>query len=146
MLGDKNCGFLLFFSDSDNGERFKAAAKKKILSVLQRHKTTNSFESCSLKSSDSDTVDTWLFPLVQMGPFEICDDEHVTKTLLCKAEENDRILLASGYFNLTEQYMDEILNESKAQYEILTASPQVGMPFHAKLMNSQILTAYSKPS
>ena len=65
-----------------------------------------------------------------MGPFgiHVYDDEYVTKELLCRAEENDKIYLASGYFNLTEDYMAEILNESKAQYEILTAAPQVGMP------------------
>ena len=60
-----------------------------------------------------------------MGPFGICDDEHVTKTLLCKAEESDRIFLASGYFNLTEEYIKEILHESRAQFHILTASPLV---------------------
>ena len=73
-----------------------------------------------------------------MGPFGIFDDEHVTKELLCRAEENDKIYLASGYFNLTEDYMAEILNESKAQYEILTAAPQVCLKFTIYLSHLMI--------
>ena len=96
-----------------------------MLSILQRYNQTNDFEPCSREASSSD-IDTWLFPLIQMGPFGICDDEHVTKTLLREANESDRIYLASGYFNLTEEYMEEILNESRAQFKILTAAPQVG--------------------
>lgn len=117
--------FYFDFSDSDNGERFKAEAKQTVLSALEKHRTKNYIKSHSRETNDIVKIDTWLFPLIQMGPFGICDDEHVTKKLLCQAEENDKIFLASGYFNLTEEYMANILNESKAQYKILTASPQV---------------------
>lgn len=74
---------------------------------------------------NSSTFDTWLFPLLQMGPFGVKDDEIVTERLLRDAEESDRILLASGYFNLTSRYMNVVISESKAGFEILTAAPEV---------------------
>ena len=116
----------MIISDSHNADRFKAAAKSKILAVLDRYRETNYFDTKGRTGDASDCeIDTWIFPLIQMGPFGIYDDEHVTKTLLCKAEESDRIFLASGYFNLTEEYIKEILHESRAQFHILTASPLV---------------------
>ena len=79
-----------------------------------------------ISSNDSD-VDTWLFPLIQMGPFKIKDDEIVTERLLINSDICDRILLASGYFNLTSSYVDLVINKSKAIFNILTASPEVSL-------------------
>ena len=61
-----------------------------------------------------------------MGPFGITHDEQALLNLLRTSEPRDNILLASGYFNLTDHYMSVILQESLAKYSILMASPQVG--------------------
>lgn len=76
-------------------------------------------------SAPSDTsLDTLVFPTVQMGPFGITNDGYVTKRFLSTAEEGSRIHLASGYFNLTEEYMQCVLGESQASYSILMAHPE----------------------
>lgn len=108
--------------DTDGGEAYKVFAKERIQKVCSFWKSYTSSNEC-----DKDTsVDTWLFPLLQMGPFGIKDDEQVTDRLFHQSDSNDKILLASGYFNLTSRYMDVVINESKAKYEILTAAPEVG--------------------
>lgn len=70
-------------------------------------------------------LDTLVFPTLQMGPFGITNDGYVTKRFLSSAEEASRIHLASGYFNLTEEYMKCVLGESRASYSILMAHPEV---------------------
>lgn len=69
--------------------------------------------------------DTWVYPLVQMGPLFVMNDETVTLELLRNASREDEILLASGYFNLTDHYMEVILQESLAKYRLLMAAPEV---------------------
>ena len=36
-----------------------------------------------------------------------------------------RVRLASGYFNMTETYIADVVNWSKARYDILAAAPRV---------------------
>lgn len=76
-------------------------------------------------SSSSTSLDTLVFPTLQMGPFGITNDGYVTKRFLSSAEEGSRIHLASGYFNLTEEYMKCVLGQSRASYSILMAHPEV---------------------
>ncbi|XP_022278382.1 CDP-diacylglycerol--glycerol-3-phosphate 3-phosphatidyltransferase, mitochondrial isoform X12 [Canis lupus baileyi] len=71
--------------------------------------------------------DTWIYPLIQMKPFEIQIDEIVTETLLTEAERGAKIYLTTGYFNLTQAYMDLVLG-TRAEYQILLASPEVSSP------------------
>ncbi|XP_067403274.1 LOW QUALITY PROTEIN: CDP-diacylglycerol--glycerol-3-phosphate 3-phosphatidyltransferase, mitochondrial [Emydura macquarii macquarii] len=85
--------------------------------------------------------DTWIYPLIQMKPFGIQIDEIVTETLLTEAERGSRIYLSTGYFNLTQAYMDLILG-TRAEYEILLASPEVNGFFGAKGMAGAIPAAY----
>ena len=127
-----------FLTDSDDGTRFKWAAQQKIQDVVDRtfktHVTLEKKSDPSLSNKDhtesdsatkSSSYDTWIYPLIQMGPLGISHDEFVTLTLLRKAAANDVILLSSGYFNLTDHYMHVILDESFSKYRILMASPEV---------------------
>ena len=68
--------------------------------------------------------DTLVFPLIQMGSFGVKVDQEVTGQLLRSAEADSVCALASGYFNLTKEYMDMVLG-SRARYNILMASPKV---------------------
>ena len=70
-------------------------------------------------------LDTLVFPTIQMGTFGITNDGYVTKRFLSSAEEGSSIHLASGYFNLTEEYMQCVLSQSRASYSILMAHPEV---------------------
>ncbi|KAM4673897.1 CDP-diacylglycerol--glycerol-3-phosphate 3-phosphatidyltransferase, mitochondrial isoform 1-T4 [Amazona ochrocephala] len=85
--------------------------------------------------------DTWIYPLIQMKPFGIQIDEVVTETLLTEAERDARIYLTTGYFNLTQAYMDLILG-TRAEYRILLASPEVNGFFGAKGVAGAIPAAY----
>ncbi len=76
-------------------------------------------------SNHGDDCDTWVYPLVQMSPFRIGTDDHVTQTLWKDAGEETQIYLASGYFNLPTQYENVILTEAQAVFNILTAHPTV---------------------
>ena len=75
-----------------------------------------------LNPQSADVPDTWIIPLVQMYSLGIRQDEVVTSQLLRSAPEGSKVHLASGYFNLTRDYMDVIL-KSPASYSILTAHP-----------------------
>ncbi|XP_074703391.1 CDP-diacylglycerol--glycerol-3-phosphate 3-phosphatidyltransferase, mitochondrial isoform X3 [Strix aluco] len=85
--------------------------------------------------------DTWIYPLIQMKPFGIQIDEMVTETLLTEAERDARIYLTTGYFNLTQAYMDLILG-TRAEYRILLAAPEVNGFFGAKGVAGAIPAAY----
>ena len=69
-------------------------------------------------------IDTWIFPLIQMGPLGITVDEEATSRVLTDLGTDMKCYLASGYFNLTRKYMDTVLR-SKARFDVLMASPQV---------------------
>ncbi|XP_053607980.1 CDP-diacylglycerol--glycerol-3-phosphate 3-phosphatidyltransferase, mitochondrial [Plodia interpunctella] len=68
-------------------------------------------------------ADTWIFPLIQMGEFNITQDEQVTKRLLESAPPNSKLKLATGYFNLTDQYANTLLKDCKGNISLLMAHP-----------------------
>ncbi len=70
---------------------------------------------------DSDTL---VYPLLQMGRYGIVEDEVVTRRLLEGLQTDERLFLASGYFNLPPQYIDAIF-KGNGECAILAASPQV---------------------
>lgn len=92
--------------------------------------------------SDSE-IDTWVFPLVQAGMFDIRVDEAATKDFFRTVERNSQTYLASGYFNLTKPYMDSILHQAKGDFHILTASPQANGFFGAGRVMNGIPQAYT---
>lgn len=144
---------LIFFTGSDY--EFKMEAKKRILNLLKKRNdnesvqipeilnpdslgNSKSFDQSNVtinidnhvtgsdSNSEQSEIDTWIYPLIQMGPFGIVDDEVAMKSIFRTAEKGEEIFLASGYFNLTDHYLQVILQESQSKYNILMASPEVG--------------------
>lgn len=74
-----------------------------------------------------ESTDTWVFPLIQMGEFNIFQDEYATRRILATAPKSSYLRLATGYFNLTEQYATALLKECKANISLLMAHPNVGI-------------------
>ncbi|CAH1115997.1 unnamed protein product [Phaedon cochleariae] len=68
--------------------------------------------------------DTWIFPLIQMGQLGVDQDAQVTNRILAEAPAGSKLKIASGYFNLTTQYMDTLIRECQAQCDILMAHPK----------------------
>ncbi|XP_013396298.1 CDP-diacylglycerol--glycerol-3-phosphate 3-phosphatidyltransferase, mitochondrial isoform X2 [Lingula anatina] len=99
------------------------------------------------KSKESNSVegdvDTWVCPLVQMGIFGITHDHDVTQGFWKKALPNSKILMASGYFNLTDHYMDVILQNSRANFSILMASEEVNGFYGARGLAGNIPAVYT---
>ncbi|KAK7475409.1 hypothetical protein BaRGS_00033359 [Batillaria attramentaria] len=131
--------------------QFKWTAKDKINALLDRQiqmqerKWRPSKSNTQVTEDPSNTAadcDTWVYPLVQMGPMGVINDEHVTLQLLRRPAKDDEILLASGYFNLTDHYMEVILQESLAKYKLLMASPEVNGFYGARGIAGYIPAAY----
>ena len=68
--------------------------------------------------------DTAVFPLLQMGQYDVRQEEDVTTRLLEGVGRGERLCLASGYFNLPPQYIRALLRAA-GHISILAASPQV---------------------
>ncbi|XP_022084996.1 CDP-diacylglycerol--glycerol-3-phosphate 3-phosphatidyltransferase, mitochondrial-like [Acanthaster planci] len=98
--------------------------------------------SSNSNSHRNQVGDTLVFPLIQMGSFGVTVDQDVTCQLLKSAEESSHLALASGYFNLTREYMDLVLG-SKATYSILMASPEANGFFGARGISGYVPAAYT---
>ena len=100
-----------------------------INSVSSSTKTTNNIElssnSNNKSTSSEENADTWVYPLIQLGSCNIKTDSQATEEFFRKTLPNSQVYLASGYFNLTQHYMDVIVNKSAADFNILTAAPEV---------------------
>lgn len=113
---------MIIISGSKEIKVFKDFAEETVSKLNKFWKESQQTSSISENNGD---IDTWLFPMIQMGPFNIRDDEKVMEKLLAKSELSDRVLLASGYFNLTSRYVNYVVNDAEAEFDILTASPEV---------------------
>ncbi|XP_067618148.1 CDP-diacylglycerol--glycerol-3-phosphate 3-phosphatidyltransferase, mitochondrial [Eurosta solidaginis] len=99
-------------------EDFVAHAKQRITDFMQ-----NIYIQQQKAAEKQKDADTWVFPLVEMGQIGIHHDSLVTKNLLSSAIEGSRMKLASGYFNLTQEYMNTLADNCLAQCSILMAHP-----------------------
>nr|XP_046232196.1 CDP-diacylglycerol--glycerol-3-phosphate 3-phosphatidyltransferase, mitochondrial isoform X1 [Scatophagus argus] len=128
-----------------NRQEFSAVARSRIMEVLNaahvRQQLLNRSEDSEDEGMSEGEEDTWVFPLVQMKPLGIQVDEQVTQRLLTDARPDSTVFLTSGYFNLTQAYMQLVLGAG-ASYRILTASPEVNGFFGAKGVAGAIPAAY----
>ncbi|XP_067005767.2 CDP-diacylglycerol--glycerol-3-phosphate 3-phosphatidyltransferase, mitochondrial isoform X2 [Anabrus simplex] len=92
----------------------------------------------------SSSADTWIFPLIEMGQLGIHHDSQVTTQLLSSAHPGSLIHLATGYFNLTQEYMNTIIHRSAACYRILMAHPTANGFLGAKGPAGGIPAAYTE--
>lgn len=96
------------------------------------------------KQKEALNADTWVFPLVQMGQLNILHDSEVTLKLLQSAPLGARLKLATGYFNLTTDYISAVLKQCQATCDLLTAHPTANGFFSAKGIAGVIPAAYTK--
>lgn len=96
--------------------------------------------------SNKRKIDTWVFPFIEMGQLGIHHDSVVTENLFLKAVPNSRINLTTGYFNLTQIYMDTIASQCQANFDILMAHPNANGFQGAKGPAGGIPMAYSQIS
>lgn len=101
-------------------EQFIQLARKRISDLVQE-----TFQRQARTKEQNPQADTWIFPLLEMGQIGIHHDSVVTKRLLSNCLSGSRLKLATGYFNLTQEYMDTLTHKCLAQCSILMAHPNV---------------------
>ena len=104
-----------------DSQEFAAEARKKILNLFAEY----SGRQDQFQYPNDQSHDTWIFPLVQMGQLGIDMDNMCTRKILESIPPDAEMNLATGYFNLTQDYMDSILQTSQADAKILMAHPSV---------------------
>lgn len=102
--------------------KFTREAKRRIEELFKKQLEVNSKYSVSVNTQSHDT---WIFPFVQMGQLNIYMDNILTRQILEKLPPNAELCLATGYFNLTQDYMDTLLETSQPNIHILMAHPLV---------------------
>ncbi|ORY07101.1 mitochondrial CDP-diacylglycerol--glycerol-3-phosphate 3-phosphatidyltransferase [Basidiobolus meristosporus CBS 931.73] len=162
ILSGANLSRDYFTNRQDRYIHFKSAAElseyySQLLEVVQNYSyqlvpTTAGYDTLISKSPDpvheknpnSINHDTIVFPVVQMGLFNIHQDERTMMKLLkiLGAEEESRIELTSGYFNFTREYIDEVL-KSNGKFRLLAASPEANGFFNSKGISKYIPPAYT---
>ncbi|CAN7939776.1 unnamed protein product, partial [Ixodes hexagonus] len=96
-----------------------------------------------LEPPEKSTGDTWVFPLIQMPPLGIRQDQEVTERLLAKPPPDCTMRLATGYFNLTQHYADLIFRNTASRFDLLVASPRVNGFYGAEGLSGLIPTVYT---
>ncbi|KAH8388297.1 hypothetical protein KR093_003011, partial [Drosophila rubida] len=104
-------------------QQFIKLAKQRITDFVQQAYQRQLKVKAAEETGNSSKVDTWVFPLLEMGQLGIHHDSVVTKQLLSNCIAGSRLKLATGYFNLTQEYMDTITHKCRAQCSILMAHP-----------------------
>lgn len=98
-------------------EEFASEAKKRLQHFF--HKTFA--QQSSIEERDQE--DTWIFPTLEMGQLNIHHDSCVTRKILGSGKKGGILNIATGYFNLTQTYMDTLVNECEADCSIIMAHP-----------------------
>ncbi|XP_018570441.1 CDP-diacylglycerol--glycerol-3-phosphate 3-phosphatidyltransferase, mitochondrial [Anoplophora glabripennis] len=112
-------------------------------------KAGDTIEQYLLEAKDEQNVhkqegfDTWILPMVQMGQLGIEQDAQITDKLLSEAPNGSKLAIATGYFNLTTQYMNTLIKKSQARCDILMAHPKANGFLGAKGPAGGIPWAYS---
>uniref|UniRef100_A0A1B0BYK2 CDP-diacylglycerol--glycerol-3-phosphate 3-phosphatidyltransferase n=1 Tax=Glossina palpalis gambiensis TaxID=67801 RepID=A0A1B0BYK2_9MUSC len=86
-------------------EEFTEKAKQRILDLMR-----DAYKNQQKALFNCVKADTCIFPLIEIG-------------LLSNCVAGSRLKLATGYFNLTQEYMDTLTHKCLAQFSILMAHP-----------------------
>jgi len=131
---DRNCQHHPYEKSS---LEFTKDAKNKVEALLDDQHQKNPLTPLQ------DSKDTWIFPFIQMGQLGICKDSIYTQKIFQTVPPNAELSLASGYFNLTHDYMNSILNMSQPNVHILMAHPTANGFLSAKGFAGGIPSAYT---
>lgn len=114
-----------------NQLEFTMEAKRRIDSLFEKQLRRNDSTSSIFQWSNPGSHDTWIFPFVQMGQLNIFMDNVVTRQILENIPQNAELCLATGYFNLTQDYMNSLVEASQPNIHILMAHPLVCYPAYS---------------
>lgn len=121
-----------------NYQDFASEARRRM-----QHFFENVFSEQNVSQTEHEDVDTWIFPTLEMGQLSIHHDSIVTKKILGATEKGSVLKMSTGYFNLTQSYMDTIVSECGADCSIIMAHPNANGFKGSKFPSSGIPDAYS---
>ncbi|XP_056639621.1 CDP-diacylglycerol--glycerol-3-phosphate 3-phosphatidyltransferase, mitochondrial [Diorhabda sublineata] len=121
-----------------NKKYFVEKAADKIKYYIQNAMDKN----CNCNDNNN-SKDTWIYPMVQMGQLDINHDALITNKILADAPPGSKLKIATGYFNLTKDYMNTIIDKCEADCDILMAHPKANGFLGAKGLAGGIPYAYS---
>lgn len=110
-------------------------------------KTTSNPTSCTIQTShssssnlscSSETIDTLIFPLLQMKTMGIDQDEIVTSNILGTAPKDASMVLATAYFNLTDGYWEALCGNYCKDNHLIMAHPKAMGFYNASGMAGKI--------
>ncbi|KAI9234341.1 MAG: hypothetical protein BYD32DRAFT_423794 [Podila humilis] len=125
-----------------DSKEFKSHANKTVLGFLKKWSNTQ-------QTPKDATYDTTLYPLVQMGPFGVRQDERVTLSVLDhvlharEQSENAKMFITSGYFNFEKRYSRAIVNSKSSDVCLIAASPEANGFFNSAGISKYIPPAYT---
>nr|CAG4637142.1 EOG090X08SX [Ceriodaphnia reticulata] len=125
-----------------NRLEFTAEAKRRIGDLFEKQLKSTTATSL-FQWPNPESHDTWIFPFVQMGQLSIYMDNLLTRQILEKVPQNAELCLATGYFNLTQDYMNSLLEASQPNIHILMAHPLANGFFGARGFAGGIPSAYT---
>ncbi|CEF69300.1 CDP-diacylglycerol--glycerol-3-phosphate 3-phosphatidyltransferase, mitochondrial [Strongyloides ratti] len=128
---DNNC--LVHPFDGDIRD-FKAMFNGRIETLQNKLEVLGELSSSNGKTS--------IYPLFNMGTYGINDERNFLVNLFSEKDLNSQLTIASGYFNLTEQYIDLITNNKNRLVNVITASPKANGFFNARGLSSNIPSLY----
>lgn len=112
--------------------------RAKIDLVQKRHSS-----NCELELNEE--VETLIVPLLQMSTYCIDEERRFINHVFSTSPSNSIVKLASGYFNLTFEYIDVLLkNQSRySSVDVLVASEGVNSFYGAKGLIGRIPSVYT---
>ena len=128
-------------SSRQAAQEFRTSLHQAISDLIQKQHPMDEDSVCGEGLNVNGGLDTVVFPLVQMGYYNIRQDEKVTEELFEGLSDGDRLCLASGYFNLPPSYVEALL-EGRGDYHILAASPQVSVHCFTMLYAHNAVSRY----
>ncbi|KAG0326878.1 CDP-diacylglycerol--glycerol-3-phosphate 3-phosphatidyltransferase [Podila humilis] len=148
------------YSLKDNNNTFKLAMEPGVPDPVKESKAfkDHAFAAVSsfLKTNSriqqtplDPSYDTTLYPLAQMGPFGIRQEERVTLSVLDhilhdkSLSEHAKMFITSGYFNFEKRYSRAILNSQSADVCLIAASPEANGFFNSAGISKYIPPAYT---
>lgn len=107
-------------------KKFTPVANDKLNAFLASYKVKHrlNFDHSGSRFDSNADHDTWIFPSLQMGPIGIDHDCRLTRRFLQSGASGAIFKFATGYFNLTKEYQNVMLDESKSTYDIIMAHPE----------------------
>lgn len=111
----------------DNWKMLPYEGDKKAFAMEARKRLqeffVKTYEEQNVNLKQATDVDTWIFPTVEMGQLNVHHDSLIVRRILRGAKKGSTLNMATGYFNLTDNLMDAIVNECEADVGIIMAHP-----------------------